>query len=69
LRRPVEGWSGPTGGVDVGLLSVVIGGCQSPSEVDYFICGPPALVADAVDALDQFGASPDRIHTEQFDFA
>jgi predicted ferric reductase len=69
LRRPVEGWSGPTGGVDVGLLSVVIGDSRSPSEVDYFICGPPALVTDAVDALDQFGASPTRIHTEQFDFA
>jgi predicted ferric reductase len=69
LRRPVEGWSGPTGGIDVELLSVVIGDSRSPSEVDYFICGPPALVTDAVNALDLFGATPGRIHTEQFDFA
>jgi predicted ferric reductase len=69
LRRPVEGWSGPTGGVDAQLLSVVLGVSHAPEDVDYFICGPPALVTDALDALDIFGAALDRIHTEQFDMA
>jgi ferredoxin-NADP reductase len=40
-----------------------------PEEVDYFICGPPALVTDAVSALDLLGAPPNRVHTEQFDMA
>jgi 3-phenylpropionate/trans-cinnamate dioxygenase ferredoxin reductase subunit len=68
LRRPVEGWSGPTGGIDAQLLSVVLGG-HPPEDVDYFVCGPPALVTDALGALDVLGAAPDRVHTEQFDLA
>lgn len=69
LRRPVEGWSGPTGGIDAQLLSVVLGGTHPPEDVDYFVCGPPALVTDALAALDVLGAAPDRVHTEQFELA
>jgi predicted ferric reductase len=69
LRRPVEGWSGPTGDINVELLSTVLGDAHHPAEVDYFICGPPALVTDALSALDLLGADTNRIHTEQFDFA
>jgi predicted ferric reductase len=69
LRRPVEGWSGPTGDINAELLSAVLGGTPPPAEVDYFICGPPALVTDALGALDLLGAAPDRIYTEQFDMA
>ena len=69
LRRPVEGWSGPTGDVSAELLSMVVGRAHHPTEVDYFICGPPALVSDAVSALDILGAPADHVHTEQFDMA
>jgi predicted ferric reductase len=69
LRRPVEGWSGHTGDIGVELLSVVLGGAHHAADVDYFICGPPALVTDALGALDLLGAPLDRIHTEQFDLA
>jgi predicted ferric reductase len=69
LRRPVEGWSGPTGDINVELLSTVLGDAHHPAEVDYFICGPPALVTDAISALDLLGADTNRVHTEQFDFA
>jgi predicted ferric reductase len=69
LRRPVEGWDGPIGGIDVELLNTVLGGTCNPSDADYFICGPPALVTDAMNALDLLGAAQERVHTEQFDFA
>jgi 3-phenylpropionate/trans-cinnamate dioxygenase ferredoxin reductase subunit len=69
LRRPVDGWSGPTGDINAELLSAVLGGIHLTPEVDYFICGPPALVTDALSALDLLGATPDRIYTEQFDMA
>jgi predicted ferric reductase len=69
LRRPVEGWSGHTGDIGFELLSAVLGGSHHPSDVDYFICGPPTLVTDALSTLDLLGAAPDRIHTEQFDMA
>jgi predicted ferric reductase len=69
LRRPVQGWAGPIGGITPELLAAVCGDRMHPEEVDYFICGPPALVTDAVSALDLLGAPPNRVHTEQFDMA
>jgi predicted ferric reductase len=68
LRRPAPGWSGPTGGLGPQLLSVALAGVDHPSELDFFICGPPALVADAMDLLEAIGVAPGRVHTEQFDF-
>jgi predicted ferric reductase len=69
LRRPTEGWSGHTGEIGVELLSVVLDGSQHLEDIDFFICGPPSLVTDTLSTLDVLGAAPDRVHTEQFDFA
>ncbi|MHA6623947.1 ferredoxin reductase family protein [Pseudonocardia sichuanensis] len=69
LRRPVPGWSGHTGEIGVELLSVVALDGAHPADVDYFVCGPPSLVTDAMSALDVLGVAPGRVHTEQFDFA
>jgi predicted ferric reductase len=68
LRRPVAGWQGPTGGITVELLSMVLHTVEQPGDLDYFICGPPAMVTDAMEVLDSLGVVPDRVHTEQFDF-
>jgi 3-phenylpropionate/trans-cinnamate dioxygenase ferredoxin reductase subunit len=69
LRRPVEGWSGPIGGIDVELMSVVLAGAEQPDGYEFFICGPPAMVTDALGVLDLIGVAPQHVHTEQFDFA
>jgi predicted ferric reductase len=68
LRRPTAGWNGPTGGITVGLLSMVLGTVEQPGDLDYFICGPPSMVTDAMQVLDDLDVVPDRVHTEQFDF-
>ncbi len=39
-----------------------------PDRTDFFICGPPALVGDALDVLDAIDVAPARVHTELFDF-
>lgn len=36
------------------------------AEHDYYICGPPLLVQDAVAALEALGVPDERVHTEQF---
>ena len=46
------------------LLSVVPGVRDS----DIYICGPKALVAAVVEAADELGISPDRVHHEEFEF-
>lgn len=68
LRRPAPGWSGPIGGINAELLDLVIGDLSAPQELEYFICGPPAMVADAMKVLDDMLVPAERVHTEQFDF-
>ena len=46
------------------LLSVV----PTVRESDIYICGPKALVAAVVEAADDLGISPDRVHHEEFEF-
>ena len=69
LRRPHDEWTGHTGDIDAGLLAMVRQDTEQPEDLDYFICGPPALVADALSALDTLAVPQARVHTEQFDLA
>jgi predicted ferric reductase len=68
LRRPHSSWSGRTGGIDTHLMGVVLAGVDQVDDLDYFICGPPAMVSDAMGVLDEMGVAPVHVHTEQFDF-
>jgi 3-phenylpropionate/trans-cinnamate dioxygenase ferredoxin reductase subunit len=67
LRRPVPDWNGHTGDIGVGLLTAVLAAEEPLGDLDYFLCGPPGLVIDALDALSVLDVPLDRIHTEQFD--
>jgi 3-phenylpropionate/trans-cinnamate dioxygenase ferredoxin reductase subunit len=69
LRRPHPGWEGHTGEIDIALLTAVLGAEQQHANLDYFLCGPPALVNDTLEALEALAVPGHRIHTEQFDFA
>lgn len=68
LRRPHAGWTGPVGGITVGLMAAVVDGVEHPEDVDWFLCGPPGLVDDTLDVLHELSVAPARVHTEQFDF-
>ncbi|MEJ3654208.1 ferredoxin reductase family protein [Actinomycetes bacterium KLBMP 9759] len=68
LRRPADGWDGHTGDLGVSLLSLVLSSVAHPDDLDYFICGAPRLVEDALDVLDVLEVPPARVHTELFDF-
>ncbi|MDN5917585.1 MAG: ferric reductase-like transmembrane domain-containing protein [Pseudonocardia sp.] len=67
LRRPVIGWDGATGPIDTGLLAATLTDLDNPHRrVDYFVCGNPRLVDDALGTLATLGVPEDRVHTEQF---
>ncbi|MDT7705107.1 MAG: hypothetical protein QOG20_714 [Pseudonocardiales bacterium] len=68
LRRPPDGWEGHTGDLGVSLFAMVLGTVERPEALDYFLCGPPGLVDDALDVLDVMDVPASRIHTELFDF-
>jgi ferredoxin-NADP reductase len=67
LRQPPEGWTGATGAVDEELLTTLLPGKFRRNQLDYFLCGPPALVNDVLTVLAGMDIPPPRIHTEQFD--
>ncbi|HVE96201.1 MAG TPA: ferric reductase-like transmembrane domain-containing protein, partial [Pseudonocardiaceae bacterium] len=67
LRQPLEGWTGATGDVDEELLTTLLPGKFRRNQLDYFLCGPPALVNDVLAVLAGMDIPPPRIHTEQFD--
>ncbi|MGH3823656.1 MAG: ferredoxin reductase family protein [Pseudonocardiaceae bacterium] len=67
LRRPPPSWTGPSGAVDEKLLTVLLPGKFRRNQLDYYLCGPPAMVADVLTVLDGLEVPYPRIHTEQFD--
>jgi predicted ferric reductase len=69
LRRPSGAWAGATGEIDVALLTAVLGTLDAGTRTDYFLCGPPSMVADVHAALTAMAVRDDHIHTEQFDMA
>ncbi len=52
--------------VDLALLSEVVPGPPERDHLDYFVCGPPSLLAGTLAALDQLAVPAARVHTEQF---
>jgi predicted ferric reductase len=67
LRRPPPRWTGATGTIDEQLLTKVLPGKFRRNQLDYYLCGPPAMVADVLTVLDGLDVPHPRIHTEQFD--
>lgn len=67
LRRPPPDWDGARGAVDKELLTALLPGKFRRNQLDYFLCGPPAMVDDVLIVLDELEIPRPRIHTEQFD--
>jgi predicted ferric reductase len=63
-RLPVEVARTHGRRVDADLLAELLP--QDASRLEYYVCGPPALLSGALAALDQLGVPPARVHREQF---
>jgi len=55
------------GAVDEDLLTALLPGAFRRNQLDYYLCGPPAMVTDVLTVLDGLDVPQPRIHTEQFD--
>jgi predicted ferric reductase len=65
LEEPPPGWTGETGRVDAALLDRHLP--PDRAGFDYFVCGPPGMIAAAERALAALGVPPRRCHSELFD--
>jgi predicted ferric reductase len=66
LEEPPPGWTGETGYLTAATLRKHL-----PSrfgQLEYFVCGPPAMMDVVEEALVGLGVPAHRVHTERFDW-
>jgi predicted ferric reductase len=64
LAEPPPGWQGETGFIDAALLERHLP--PNLGGADVFVCGPPPMLAAALQGLERLGAEPEQVHAEQF---
>ena len=66
LQEPPPAWSGESGRIDGAMLDRWMPG-HGRNQFDYFLCGPPMMVASVGGELRERGIATRRIHTERFE--
>jgi len=68
LSRPhlMEEWKGYKGYVQNCLYDLYLKDHPAPEDCEYYLCGPPALVASVVMMLDGLGVEPENIMYDDF---
>jgi Na+-transporting NADH:ubiquinone oxidoreductase subunit F len=66
LSRPGKNWTGFKGYVHLCMLDLYLEDHPAPEECEYYLCGPPALVASVVMMLDSLGVEPANIYYDDF---
>ena len=59
-------WAGEQGHIDAALLDRHLP--AERADLQYFVCGPPPMMAAVEEALDELGIPQRRVHHELFDF-
>jgi Na+-transporting NADH:ubiquinone oxidoreductase subunit F len=68
ISRPhlMQTWTGYTGYVQNCLHDLYLKDHLAPEDCEYYICGPPALVASVIQYLDSMGVEPESIYYDDF---
>ncbi len=63
---PEDNWTGPTGFIHQAAYDLYLGDHEDPTEIEYYMCGPPMMI-DAVDKmLYDLGVEPEMIDYDKF---
>ena len=63
---PEDQWQGPTGFIHEVLKEAYLDKHPDPTQIDYYLCGPPLMVRAATDMLKEFGVPPSQIAYDEF---
>lgn len=68
LSDPQEGdnWEGYTGFIHQVLYDNYLAHHDDPTEVEYYLCGPPMMIDAAINMLDSIGVEPEMIRYDKF---
>jgi Na+-transporting NADH:ubiquinone oxidoreductase subunit F len=63
---PEDNWEGPTGFIHSVLYDMYLGEHEAPEDLEYYICGPPLMLAAVTKMLDDLGVPPEMIRFDDF---
>ncbi len=63
---PEDNWDGMTGFIHQGLEQHFLEPHPDPSEVEYYLCGPPMMLQACLQSLDSYGVEPEMIAYDEF---
>lgn len=64
--QPEDEWKGSVGYIQEALAADYLSTHDDPTEIEYYLCGPPAMVDSIVETLDNFGVEEEMIFYDKF---
>ena len=64
--QPEDGWTGLTGFIHQCLHDNYLISHNDPSEIEYYLCGPPMMIDSVIKMLDDLGVGPEMIAYDKF---
>jgi Na+-transporting NADH:ubiquinone oxidoreductase subunit F len=64
--QPEDDWAGQTGYVHQALYDHYLKSHKTPEEIEYYLCGPPAMMSACFRMLDSLGVDPENIYFDDF---
>jgi Na+-transporting NADH:ubiquinone oxidoreductase subunit F len=64
--KEVDQWQGPTGWVHNALRQEYLEKHPAPEDIEYYLCGPPAMIDSVQKMLADLGVEPENILFDDF---
>ena len=64
--QPEDDWQGLTGFVHLVAYDTYLRNHEDPTEIEYYLCGPPMMMKAVQDMLDSLGVEPEMIAFDDF---
>ena len=64
--QPEDNWDGPVGFIHQVLYENYLKDHEDPTEIEYYICGPPMMLAAVREMLDSLGVEPEMVAFDDF---
>ncbi|MBC2710544.1 MAG: NADH:ubiquinone reductase (Na(+)-transporting) subunit F, partial [Desulfosarcina sp.] len=63
---PEDNWEGMTGYIHQRLHDTYLAKHKDPTEIEYYLCGPPMMVQAVENMLDSLGVEPEMVAYDKF---
>ncbi|MGD8243230.1 MAG: NADH:ubiquinone reductase (Na(+)-transporting) subunit F, partial [Desulfobacterales bacterium] len=64
--QPEDNWDGPTGFIHQVAHDLYLKDHEDPTEIEYYLCGPPMMIKAVMDMLDSLGVEREMIAFDDF---